>query len=147
MREIKFRAWSESLGLLSKPFTLPHLLLNFTNEKGVGVMKSLTDEVVIQYTGLKDKTGVEIYDGDIVAITVEKEFKQVWSVEFEGGGFQVFNQLNSNRRIEESMTEHFLNNDGVLTPIAEFSISRGETVLCEVIGNIHQSPELLQRSA
>ena len=66
MREIKFRAWNESAKRYSKPFGLKSTVLNFTDDDGLGVIKSLTTESVEQYTGLKDKNGVEIYENDIV---------------------------------------------------------------------------------
>ncbi|AGO48573.1 YopX protein [Cellulophaga phage phi18:3] len=66
-REIKFRAWDESANRYSKPFTLLSTVLNYTDDDGLGVIKSLTNEVVEQYTGLKDKKGNEIYEGDILS--------------------------------------------------------------------------------
>ncbi len=65
-REIKFRAWNNDLKLYSKPFTLKSSILNFTDNNGLGVMKSFSDEIIEQFTGLKDKKGKEIYEGDIV---------------------------------------------------------------------------------
>jgi uncharacterized phage protein (TIGR01671 family) len=100
-------------------------------------------KTLMQYTGLKDSAGVEIYEGDVVAITTTAGSTQVWSVEFDDGGFQVYNQLNSSRKLENSMSEMTAGPDNRLTPIAQF-VPVKEPVLCKVLGNILENPELLQ---
>lgn len=66
MREIKFRAWNKEVNRYSKPFTLLGDVLNYTDDDGLGVVKSLTNEKVEQFTGLQDKNGKDIYEGDIL---------------------------------------------------------------------------------
>jgi len=85
---------------------------------------------IMQYTGLKDKNGVEIFEGDIVHV---EENGRVWSVGFDEASFIAYNQINSNRIIELGLREG-----------AEFSIDGDTSIVCEVIGNIHQNPELLE---
>lgn len=72
-REIKFRVWDpltkELLWFEDGYFTLEHLMLGCWPKGFLNSVDALRDDLVwLQYTGLKDKNGKEIYEGDILEV-------------------------------------------------------------------------------
>ena len=82
-RELRFRAWNESAKRYSKPFGLKNDVLNFTDDDGIGIIKSLANEVIEQLTGLKDKNGKEIYEGDKIDYICAKDDRLSGVIVFE----------------------------------------------------------------
>jgi uncharacterized phage protein (TIGR01671 family) len=107
----------------------------------------------LQCTGLKDKGGVEIYEGDVIEkemsdrpYSSKKRFCKVRSVVFWTSGFGVQNNDHNNKCLakdpsvfncEPRFTGHeILNEKGF--HCHDWSVFSQ----CEVIGNIHENPEL-----
>jgi uncharacterized phage protein (TIGR01671 family) len=73
MREIKFRVW-DNVDYMSSPFTLNDILsrkVEFTS-----------DCKVMQFTGLFDKNGNEIYEGDIISFEDDPHGIVKWNNKF-----------------------------------------------------------------
>lgn len=80
MREIKFRAWDESNGMIYPDFPKGSL-------RSADILTRWT--TVMQFTDLHDKNGKEIYEGDIVK-AVYKGWGECWGeVVWVGCGYDV----------------------------------------------------------
>lgn len=92
-------------------------------------------ETVGQYTGLTDKNGKKIFDGDIIsAITLDTGNEQRAVVCF--GNF--IDENNGDEYIG-----FFIDFDGVKTTITQLAMEECKNRI-EVIGNIYDNPELLK---
>ncbi len=83
--------------------------------------------ILMQYTGIKDSKGVEIYEGDIVAVT---------SVEYpdECATSDIFFSNDTAFSVRSSESDYDIG----------LSLTWGGWSSIEVIGNIYENPELIE---
>lgn len=148
MRKIKFRAWDKDTDKMvysaqvyprsmykfefdlfnEFDFKLMKMIdrYNVTDDEGNDTYQEVFEAIeanIMQYTGMKDVNGKEIYEGDIVKIKFMSMFEDkhfIGVVKFYDGSFSVDN--------EKLQKAHFLFN---------------ETHILQIIGNIYEDPELL----
>ena len=66
MREIKFRAWHQDTKKMLDLKKMTPLALSPSLDQDGLYIPFIKDLPLMQYTGLKDKNGKEIYEGDII---------------------------------------------------------------------------------
>lgn len=130
-REIKFRAWDMALGRMRGVdsvrwgFDGKIIKVEFTDGSYKSWHYDLIDDVVLmQFTGLRDKNGKEIYEGDVVSVNHPfKQRKYQGDIEYYGNKFG-------------SQDFYFSHQDD---PADIFE----SIAYLEVVGNIYENPELL----
>ena len=123
MREFKFRAWHSGNTDMSGSYAgyvAPQMIYE-TYSGECFAWKNLGQPIrIMQSTGLKDKSGKEIYEGDCLYDDGNDEYFQVW-----------FNGAVGVWTITDS--------DGVSELLGDYNES------CSVVGNIYENSELLNR--
>ena len=122
MREIKFRAWHKGKKIIGNVLGIDilHKEIFFSNEN-VDCYEHVDFKNIelMQYTGLKDKNGKEIYEGDIVKF-LNGIFEVIWCN--EKASFML-----KNKEFKEFLNFIYENNNGM-----------------EIVGNIYQNLELYE---
>lgn len=134
MRELKFRIWDKQNKIFIYERDASHKrlaisLVGLVYHGGYDDVLTENDYVVQQYTGLKDCSGKDIYEGDIVSYEAGEPnrndgsfYKSISEVKFENGAFW---PRPIKEECEDSWYDYELKN------------------IC-IIGNIFENPELLK---
>ena len=143
MREIKFRAWDKDSNKMIFQYDTNGVLETndyyfSLNEDDIVLLyydKDYCDYLVcnaklMQYIGMKDRYGKEIYEGDILSIDgysyEEPEFSLYGEVKYGNCGFCIDDKFDYNE------------------PVSLSEIRGSYTTIYEVVGNIFENPELLK---
>lgn len=110
MREIKFREFYKKENIMYSDIDISNECLPIHDD----------NVVIMQYTGLKDKNGAEIYEGDIVEFRI---------------------RILGNRYEKSVCKVSFIDGSYIITKDKELRLWN---MNCEVIGNLYENPELLK---
>lgn len=142
MREIKFRAfykpnekgkeweetsvgmydvvslrWKEWMGEVDNAWLSESFKININLNNGAHLWVMPDEVYLMQYTGLKDKNGKEIYEGDIMTTKWNKTVEMIWDA-------------------KESCFTLKTPDNLVISDLDEM----------EIIGNIYENPELIKKN-
>jgi uncharacterized phage protein (TIGR01671 family) len=151
MREIKFRAWDKKEKRMLKNIE------EFSPEDFFGsfysILKNYDEFVVMQYTGIKDKNGKEIYERDILRYTrknwrcpghpnhntdLVERVEIYWDEERNAMSNRIFDF----ERLKINQNQQPYSSSGYFG--SGLSDDRADENIIEIIGNIYENPELLK---
>lgn len=120
MREIKFRTWNTE----KKQMDYDPIIASPGVSVYIDWCDTLCEEknvIIMQYIGIKDKNGKEIYEDDIIDSGYFRN--KICKIEFYNGCFGYYHPNEK-----------------------AFRAFKDAHTLSEVIGNIHENPELLEKN-
>jgi len=125
----KFRAWHKELKKMYPVYTIEWIETKYMRIcSPQGDVFSINYVEIMQPTGLQDKNGKDIYEGDIVRLSFGSYIGSCFYIEkIKCSYFLCWKQANT-----------FIHRDRLLEEFPERDL--------EVIGNIYQQPELLQET-
>lgn len=136
MRPIRFRVWDNHIRKFIEHRQKDKLI---KRQFGFGTRKTLilTQQqfTFLEYTGLTDKNGREIYEGDIVRLINATGFTSLAEVKNNDGCFDV--EFQKGLAVFDGVHHQYTKyRDYVKVYVANHAI--------EIIGNIYENPELLE---
>lgn len=120
---LRFRAWDKETKTMNG---MAEIYRNRNQE--IELRPRDEDIILMQSTGLKDKNGKEIFEGDVIAIEVDDT------------GMPINARVFQNSKIGVLMFHVFEDNEDV--PMVE--LLEDNSVAFEIIGNIYENQELLE---
>jgi uncharacterized phage protein (TIGR01671 family) len=156
MRALKFRAWNKDdyggsmyipiLNQDGKSF-----VFRIIGDGTLDFEQIINDDVVMQFTGILDKNGKEIYEGDIVHF----DRNSVGEIRFGthntdtidyyssiAHGFYIY--LGKRRKLPDEYVPKEFKHENIFIALHR-SLSLDELFQIQVIGNIYENPELLEK--
>lgn len=139
MRKIKFRVWDKQFGRMAKKPEQIRLNIANGNVHGSKSGGNVETWVLMQFTGLKDVNGNEIYEDDIVQVSGSDGYYVTAKVVYECGAFW-FYAKNISLVFEEDCDN--------MVMLGSMYIEHGDggdaLDMVGVVGNIYENPELLR---
>lgn len=134
MRQIKFRAWDKKENCMVQSFTIEQFTQkqypadDVTVEVKWTYYENAPELILMQFTGLKDESGVEIYEGDLITNHgVTNDMKQ-----------RIFVVVWNDEQARFSLHDKAAN--------MKSGLDYAGGLQQEIIGNIHENSELLEKA-
>lgn len=148
-RKIKFRVWEPlnkdmhylNFALYENQGQVNHWVLpqehQCCGDRNYTIM-NLNNVDIMQYTGMKDKNNKEIYEGDVVKVTINNKIFNAWIIS-EMGSFMI-----ANDDITYYIEDNWNDNVKCLSELAWEQEEFEDRIYClEVVGNIKENLDLL----
>ena len=150
MREIKFKAWDKEAKKFVSGYEAFDYVCSWQNdETGSHIIIRQERYQTLQYTGLKDKNGKEIYEGDVIKMAVDEPFQRThgkWTIKevVYRSGMWILDYVSSESGnvLPRGYTAGAIHEIRDVDKDAYFYDDNDVQEL-EVIGNIYENPEFL----
>ncbi len=127
MRKLAFRAWDKENNRMETTFEVTSQgVIKFTP---LGMTtKYLEHFILMQFTGMKDKNGKEIYESDLLMCEEGIRYKLEWEEQY--GGYRLYFWGGKDWDWDEQIDDMY-----------DYQTKR---ISLEIIGNLYENPELLK---